>query len=97
MVRLIAINVLLALICLSIWHSYRLMRLGRQPGATVNAMLDARREKGLLIFGIAFSVAFALTVLFLSIFWSSLTAWIFLTPLVYLVAWSLPRIFFSPN
>jgi hypothetical protein len=93
MLWMIVIYLLLAGIGLSFWHSYRLIRLSRQPGATVNAMLDGRREKGLLIFGIAFSAAYALTVLFLSIFWNGLSFWIVLTPFIYLVAWSLPRLF----
>lgn len=94
---MIVIYLLLAGIGLSFWHSYRLIQLGKQPGATVNAMIDGRREKGLLIFGIALAAAYALTVLFLSIFWHELSVWIVLTPFIYLVAWSVPRLFISSS
>jgi hypothetical protein len=97
MLWMIVIYLILAGIGLSFWHSYRLIRTGKQPGATVNAIMDGRREKGLLIFGIAFAAAFALTVLFLSIFWNNLSFWIVLTPFIYLVAWSLPRLFISSD
>lgn len=93
MIRMLVIFLLLGGIGLSVGHSIRSMRRGRQPGATVNAILEGRREKGLLILAIAVAAAYALTILFLSIFWTTFSAWIVLTPLLYLLSWSLPRLF----
>lgn len=97
MIKLLVVYLLLGGISLSLWHSYRLIRIGKQPGATVNAILDGRREKGLLIFGGAVAAFYVLTILFLMIFWRELAAWIVLTPFLYLVAWSLPRPFLRSN
>ncbi|NDV62029.1 hypothetical protein G0Q06_06185 [Puniceicoccales bacterium CK1056] len=97
MIQMLVIYMLLGGIGLSLWHSYRLIRISKQPGATVNAILDGRREKGLLIFGGAVAGFYVLTILFLMIFWKDLATWIVLTPFLYLVAWSLPRPFLKPN
>lgn len=94
---MLVIYLLLGCLALSFWHSYRLMRLAKQPGATVNAILDGRRERVLLIFAAAVASLYVLTILFLTIFWGGLTAWFLLTPFLYLVAWSLPRPFLPRN
>lgn len=93
MIQLVVIYLLLGGIVLSFWHSYRLIRQGQQPGATVNVILHAKREKGLLLLGGSVAFAYVLTILFLSIFWGMLKPWVVLTPFLYLVAWSLPRVF----
>lgn len=93
MIQMLVIYLLVGGIGLSVWHSLRCMRRSREPGATVNAILEGRREKGLLIFAVSLAMAYALTILFLSIFWKLFTEWIVLTPFIYLVAWSLPRVF----
>lgn len=90
---MLVIYLLIGGIALSVWHSYQCMRRGAQPGATVNAILDGRREKGLLILGISVAAAYALTILFLTIFWQQMANYIVLTPFLYLVAWSVPRLF----
>ena len=88
---------LLGGISLSLWHSYRIIRIGKQPGAAVNDILEGRREKGLLIFAAAITGLYVVGILALMIFWEGLAAWIVLTPFLYLVAWSLPRPFLKPN
>lgn len=93
MIQMLVIYLLIGGIALSFWHSYRLIRIGRQPGAPVNAILAGRREKGLLMLGGSVALAWVLPILFLSIFWNSLTAWIVLTPFLYLLAWAVPRLF----
>jgi hypothetical protein len=97
MIRLVFIYFLLGCLVLSGWHSYRRIRLANQPGATVNAILDGRREKGLLILAAAVAGFYFLTILFLTIFWQNLSAWFLLTPICYLAAWSLPRPFLPKN
>lgn len=97
MIRLWVIALVFGGIGWSFWHSYRCMRLANQPGATVNEILAGRREKGLLLVGGALAFAYSLTILFLSIFWGTLTAWIFFTPVLYLLGWSLPRLFLRPS
>ena len=93
MIRLLAIYLLLGCLGWSFWHSQRSIRLSKQPGATVNAILEGRREKRLLLFGGSLAFVYSLTILFFSIFWGMLTAYIALTPFVYLLGWSLPRLF----
>ncbi|MFO7724986.1 MAG: hypothetical protein R6V45_05495 [Oceanipulchritudo sp.] len=93
MIRLLVIYLLLAAIGLSFWHSYRVIRISKEPGASVNAILQARREKGLLLVGGSVAFAYSLTILFFSIFWGMLTPLVILTPFLYLAGWSLPRLF----
>ena len=93
MIRMLVIYLLFGGNAMSIWYSIRVIRRGREPGATVNAILDGRREKGLLILAISVAVAYALTIVFFSIFWHSVSAWIVLAPILYVVSWSLPRRF----
>lgn len=97
MIQMLVIYLLFAGIGLSIWHSYRSMRRARRPGATVNEILEGRREKGLLLLGLSVAAAYALCILFISIFWPGLAFWIVLTPLIYLVAWSIPRLFLNDS
>jgi hypothetical protein len=97
MIKVLVLYLVLGGMVFSFWHSYRLIRLARRPGATVNVILQAKREKGLLLVGGSLAFAYGLTVLFLSIFWGSLTAYIVFTPFFYLVGWSLPRAFLGPQ
>jgi len=93
MLYMLAIYLLLAGLGLSFWHSYRSIKRAQVPGVPVNVILAGRREKGLLMLGGSAALAYGLTIVFLSIFWGFLTPWIVLVPFVYLLAWSVPRLF----
>jgi hypothetical protein len=97
MIKVLVLYLVLGGVAFSFWHSYRLMGQARRPGATVNVILQAKREKGLLLVGGSLAFAYGLTILFLSIFWGFLTAYIVFTPLLYLLGWSLPRAFLRPQ
>jgi len=93
MIWLIVTYLLLGGIGLSFWHSYRVIRSGGKPGAPVNEILAGRREKRLLMSGLILSGCYAVAVFALSLFQPELAPLIVLTPFIYLIIWSVPRLF----
>jgi hypothetical protein len=83
---------MLGAIGLSIYHSYRVIRRGGQAGALVDHMLEARREKSILAASGALAAVYAAVILVLSLPGVLAPAWIVLTPFLYLLGWSLPRL-----
>lgn len=83
---------MLGAIGLSIFHSYRVIRRGCQAGALVDHMLEAKREKGILAAAGGLAGLYAVAILLLTLFTALAPAWIVLTPFLYLLGWSLPRL-----
>ena len=83
---------MLGAIGLSLYHSYRVIRRGGEPGAIVDHMLEARREKRILLISGALTVSYALVILVMTVSDRISPAWIVPTPFIYLAAWSLARL-----
>lgn len=82
---------LLVGIVLSVVHSRRVLRAAAEPSATVNAILEARREKKILQISIFAAIGY-LTAVLLSLLWTDIFyTWVVLTPFVYLSSWALTR------
>jgi len=93
MIWLLVTYLLLGGIGLSFWHTYRVLQNGRKAGAAVNEIMAARNEKRLFICGLACAGGYALTILLLSLLRPDTAPWIVLTPFLYLIIWSVPRLF----
>lgn len=83
---------MLGAIGLSLYHSYKVIRRGGRTGALVDHMLEARREKLILATSGGVAAIYALAVLALTLLTTFGPVWIVLTPFLYLVGWSLPRL-----
>ncbi|MGC9452325.1 MAG: hypothetical protein ACP5I4_12860 [Oceanipulchritudo sp.] len=89
---MIVFYLMLAAIGLSLYHSYRIIRRGAHSGALVDHMLEARREKRVLLLSAGIAAVYLVLILTFSLLQMVAPAWVVLTPFVYLVAWSLPRL-----
>ena len=92
MIWMLLFYLMLGAIGLSLYHSYRVIRRGAEPGAIVDHMLEAGREKRILIVSALLALAYALAILVLTLTDVLAPAWVVLTPFLYLSAWTLPRL-----
>ena len=83
---------LLGAIGLSFFHSYRILRRGGEPGALVDTILEARREKKILMASGGIALGYAVIILLLTSVSLVAPAWVVLTPFLYLVVWTIPRL-----
>lgn len=77
---------------LSVYHSYRVIQRGAEGAATVNAIQAARREKRLVLWAFAAALVYGIVLLFVAPFREGVAVYVVLTPFVYLLVWSFPRL-----
>jgi uncharacterized membrane protein YhdT len=93
MAVLLPFYLVLLAVGLSLFHSYRIIQRGYMVNATVNAVQLGRREKKLLLWALGSSVVYAVGVLLMTFLREDTSVYIVLTPIWYLLVWSVPRLF----
>lgn len=91
MVHLLAIYLLVGALLLSGLHSLRVIRRGSRPGVEVNAVLEARREKRILVVAVGAGLVHVLSVWLGQALTGEGGFWVVLAPFTYLVIYLLAR------
>ena len=93
MIWMLLIYLLLGVILLTFWHSFKIIARAGEQQLSVDALVAARREKQNLFASIGVALVYAAMVLFLVTVLPDLRAGplIVLTPVIYLAAWLFVR------